>query len=223
MPDRAAPRPLPVGRRHTDTGAVLHETDAALRGLLGQGLPAGTTLRFEAPEPSWGAEGPVLGLLLHRIEEDPAGRVGSATEHRDPSGRLLGRRAPSRRYRTHYLLTGWGPDVTVGHQVLGAALCALSGHETVPPAHLTGSLSRGGRPVTLTVAPPVTDEPLWRALGLRPRAALEVRLTVTLVADLDTDLTPAPERVDLGVAGRLPAPVVAAEPKRPAKRITERT
>jgi hypothetical protein len=147
-------------------------------------------------------------VFLHRVREDLSARTASWVEHRDDRGRLLDRAAPARRYHVHYLLTAWGADSDHEHRLLGAVLAALAGHDTVPDQHLTGSLRAAGHPVALAVAHPElarSAPEFWRDLGLRPRAALDLVATAVLLPAVPTELAPPAQRVDLAVAGRLPA------------------
>jgi hypothetical protein len=195
---------------------VLHEIDAALRTMLLAELPATTTIRFDTPDPSWceGAGG-VVSAFLHRVREDLGARTASWVEHRDERGRVVDRAAPARRYHVHYVVTAWCADSGHEHQLLGAVLAALAGHDTVPEQHLSGSLRAAGHPVTLAVAHPELSRPapeLWRDLALRPRAALDLVATAILTPATPTDLAPPAQRVDLTVAGGTPA-TPAARPR----------
>lgn len=201
---------------------MLHEIDAVLRAAL----PDGVAVSFATPDASWAAAvtGPTVNLFLCRVTEDPRAREGSWTEHRDERGRVVGRQPPPRRYRASYLLTAWDADTEAEHALLGSALTALAGYDMVPAELLGKSL---GQPVTIDVGHPELGSamPAWDSLGIRPRACLDVVVTVIVVPMPVTDLAEPPDTVDLGIGaparsmpnGRAPSGVL------PRKRVRERS
>jgi hypothetical protein len=200
----------PTVSRRPDTDTVLHEIDTALRALLRTALPEGTAVRFDTPDRD-GAT-PAVNLFLHDVREDLTARAADWAEQRNAAGRLVGRQPPARRYHVHYLVTGWSTDPEAEHALLGIALATLALHDTVPEDHLVGSLREAELAVGLAVAHPdlpATPLEMWTALGIPPRAALDLVVTASLLPALVTDLAEAAARLDLGLAGQLPPP---AEP-----------
>lgn len=189
---------------------MLHEIDTALRELLRTAVPEDVTIRFDPPDKSWRGSGvTALDVFLYGVREDMTGRQTGWTEQRDPRGRVVSRHAPPRRYYVNYLLTAWGDATEDEHRLLGAAMALLAQHEYLPPKFLTGSLGAAEIPVPIAVAHPdfgAASPDLWSALGVPPKASLDLVVCATLVPDLVTNLAPAPRRVELGVANETAQP-----------------
>jgi hypothetical protein len=214
---------IAADRRAAHAWRVLHNVDAALRSMLAEALPAGTAVRFDPPEPSWRGGADTVGALLYRVVEDITARAAAWSDVRDGDGRVTARVPVERRYRSSYLVTAWAADPAREHALLGAALAGLGAGLTVPAAHLGEDL----HDVEIAVASPEfpgAPMELWSALGVAPRASIEVVLTAPVPAKPVTDLAPAPDQVDLGVAA--PGTPLDQEPDgpapaRPRGRITE--
>jgi hypothetical protein len=207
---------------------VFNEVTATLRALLRADPALRMEARFDAPGPSWLSTGDTtrLGLFLHDVREDLSARVAAWQDERDEDGRIVARRAPSRRYRLGYLVTAWSSTVDAEQELLGAALNAFVRGETVPVEHLTPALRATALPVTLAVAHPdlpAANTGLWRAFGIPPRTTLDLVVTTPLLGQATTDLDAAPEEVTLGVdPGGPPPPAPTPAPAGPRKRIDER-
>ncbi|MEC3978754.1 DUF4255 domain-containing protein [Amycolatopsis sp. H20-H5] len=194
---------------------MFHHLDSALRSLLISSMPAGTEISFDTPSPAWARHertAPALNLFLHQIRDDAKVRLGSWIERRDGAGRLVAREQAPREYRSCYLLTAWATDIDQEHSLLGSALAILAAHETIQAPYLPEALASTGFPVTVAVANPAlpcagTD--LWSALDIPPRAGVDLVITVAVVPSVITDLTPPARRIELGVAGTVPAPANA--------------
>jgi uncharacterized protein DUF4255 len=202
---------------------VLHNVDAALRSMLADVLPAGTAVRFDPPEPSWRDGKDTVGALLYRVVEDVTARAAAWSDRRDEQGKVTARVPAERRYRASYLVTAWAADPEREHALLGDALAGLGVGPTVPAAHLSEDL----HDVDIAVASPEfagAPMELWSALGIGPRASIEVVLTAPVPLRPATDLSPAPEQVNLGVAAPgapIPSAPARPTPPRPRGRITE--
>lgn len=207
---------------------MLHEVDDVLRALLADALPDGVSVDFATPDASWSAGGSTVNLFLVRIGENPAAREGNWREIRDAHGRVTGRQPPPRRYRAGYVLTAWDAEPRVERALLGAALAGLGRCDVVPAELLAGSLADAGQPVAVDVGHPdlTGSAPPWEALGIRPRAYLDVVVTVVAVPPPVTALAAPPDTVDLGIgapAPDAPAPPGAVPPGAvPRKRVRER-
>jgi hypothetical protein len=198
---------------------MLHEIDRVLRALLTEALPAGVSVDFTAPDAAWAARGPVINLFLCRVNENPRAREGCWTDTRDAHGRVVSRQPPPRQYRVGYVLTAWDADAETEHALLGSALGAFAACDLVPAQLL-------GQPVTIDVGHPDLGSaaPPWEALGIRPRAYLDVVVTVLAVPAPVAELASAPETVDLGMGSPpRPAPARPAPGARPGKRVSERS
>jgi hypothetical protein len=163
---------------------------------------------FETPGRDFIPARPTVNLFLHRVEENRTLRdavpivdsvVGSV-------GTTLVRQMPPLRVECAYLVTAWsdpgvGAAVRVSqeHRLLGLSLAWLSRFPTIPENYLQGSLAASPFPPPTAVArPQAPEEPgqFWTALGISPRPALTLVVTVSL---------------DLAVATSLGPPVAASE------------
>lgn len=191
--------------------------------MLADVLPAGTAVRFDPPEPSWRGGKDTVGVLLYRVVEDVTARAAAWSDLRDEQGKVTARVPAERRYRVSYLVTAWAADPEREHALLGDALAGLGVGPTVPAACLSEDLHN----VEIAVASPEfagAPMELWSALGIAPRASIEVVLTAPVPVRPATDLAPVPEEINLGLAAPgAPMPPAPARPAAspPRGRITE--
>ena len=208
---------------------MLHHLDATLRAVLLAGLPNGTALAFDAPDQTWRADQkarPVLNAYLVQLREDIQARTGDWHAVYDERSRMVGRQAPLRRMRAHYVLTAWADSIEDEHALLGAALRVLAAGNEVPRQLVAGSLAEAESPVRIDVAhPDLPTFPIegWSALGTTPRACLDVVLTVPVGPPVDAELARRPDTVALDVDGSAARPTAVPEQApRPRRRVTER-
>jgi len=103
---------------------VLHDADASLACWLARVLPAGTKVRFDAPDPGWVAQPPdppFVDVFLYDVREDDKASQAGWSEDRDADGRVTRRQQPPRRYKLRYLLTAWAADPAAAEAVPTAA------------------------------------------------------------------------------------------------------
>lgn len=185
---------------------MLHDVDEALSGLLGAAIAAGgaedVVLSFQSPAAQDGrpSGAPTLALFLYDIRENLTGRGANWGEIRDQAHRVAVRHLAPRRYELSYLVTAYAATVKDEHRLLGLALAAVAELETVPARYLGGSLARAGLPVGLRLAAPAPAAApwdLWQALGIVPRACLDLVVTATLIPDAALELAPPAEHLVL--------------------------
>lgn len=185
--------------------------DTALRSVLSAGLPAGTRVTFASPNDALPEHGTAaVNAWLHQVSEDPQGRVGAWLDRRDASGRIVAREKAPRIYRVGYYVTAMADDVDVEHSLLGAALAALSAHDTLAPPHLPSPMADAGLPVSLAVADPALPRlspETWSALGVPPRSGFDVVLTAPLLPLAPPELASPPSKLSLGVSSSPRQPV----------------
>lgn len=187
---------------------VLHDADASLACWLARVLPAGTKVRFDAPNAGWAErppDPPFIGAFLYDVREDAQGNHAGWSDVRDTEGRVTGRQSLPRSYKLRYLLTAWTADSTAmpgepgmaAHQLLGALMSVCVATDLLPADCLRGALDAAGLPTLLRCAPAdgQTDPArLWAGFGLAPRAFLELLLIVPVLPPPDRDLaSPARE------------------------------
>ncbi len=175
---------------------MIPEVDAALCALLGPLLPAGAAVRVGPPDAH---ADDVLNLHLSAVRACAGGAPADWTDVRGPDGRLIGRRAPIRRYELHYLVTAQGKPARRG-ELLDAVVVGVVPDQRLDPGVLTGSLA--ATPAGATEPPPVTvrlgDPP--------PEATLCIIVNAPYVPPLNTDLAGAAERITLRTNRSVTAP-----------------
>jgi Pvc16 N-terminal domain len=185
---------------------VIHDADRSLAAWLATALPDGVAVTFDPPEPSWAQRSPRLPFVnafLYDIREDGTGVSADLSPVRAPNGALVGRRPAVRRYRLSFLLTAWAAEIAAGHELLGSIMAAFAADDVIPPGCLHGTLAEAGMPVALRCAPgDQAGSPLqlWQSLGVPPRTAVVLEMTVPLVPAPRTGLAPPARQLDLDLA-----------------------
>jgi hypothetical protein len=179
---------------------MLNDLDQTLRAILDDAA-APTELRnadvsFETPDKTFAPGQATVNLFLYEVKEN--------RELRDPvpiteivAGTFV-RRTPPLRVSCGYLVTGWsnavGPArVAEEHRLLGQALLWLSRFPRIPAGFLQGALAVQPFPLPTLVAQADgsrNNGEFWSALGMAPRPAFTV--TVTIAMDLSLDLAEGP-------------------------------
>lgn len=198
---------------------VFDDLDNTLKALLDRELALrpdpgpSVTVTFGTPgDVRAAASWPALNLFLCDIVENRDLRTGDL-RGADPSG------APAPvRVDCHYLVTAWAQpsahSVLVEHRVLGLALGILLAYPIIPADVLQGVMSK--QPFPVRAAAIRTDTPrvrgdFWHALGDKPRASFDYRVTISATPDLAAPASvPVVEQVVLQmtqvvVGGPLPA------------------
>jgi hypothetical protein len=198
---------------------MIEDVDAALEALVRTVVPiTEAAVDFGAPSPEWAGSlaEPCVNLFLHQLEEERSGRGADAEDVRDESGRVVARRAPVRRYRLSYLVSTWPggrADRATGHKLLDRILRLVAETDTLPASLLTGSFVEEAVHVDLALGEPsearVRPYDLWSALGLPPRACLDLVVSAPLVPTRLSEVAAPAERMDL-VANRTDPPPAGA-------------
>jgi Pvc16 N-terminal domain/Carboxypeptidase regulatory-like domain len=196
------------------TGATMfQDLDKTLQALI-EDPAAPAALRnadvsFETPDKNFTPGQATLNLFLHEVKEN--------RDLRDPEpvqvfeNGLYSRRLPPLRVACGYLVTGWSTQtgalrVAEEHQLLGEALGWLSGFATIPARFFQGAMSGQAYPPPTMVAQLEGGRTLgefWTALGVAPRPAFTLMVTVALALAVEHPLGPAvtAHEVRLGLAG----------------------
>lgn len=146
---------------------------------------------FVTPGKGYAPDQATLNLFLHQIQEN--------LELRDPapvverSGNGFVRRQPPLRVRSTYLVTAWSEaagaadKVNSEHRLLGLALVWLRRFPVIPARFLQGDLAgQQVAPPTLVARPDGARDvgEFWSALGIPPRPALDLSVTIGMELDL---------------------------------------
>lgn len=203
---------------------MLESLDETIEALVRAGIPPKLedqiAISFARPDEDFAATIPTLNLFLHSILEnrDLRSRVPSARLEGDT---YVGHQAPVR-VDCSYLVTAWAaagdqaPEKTE-HRLLGWALRLLLQHRFVPDELRRGAMKLQPMPLS-TVAIQGTAEQrgdFWLALGGKPRAALEYKVTICVGTGSVEDLGPPVRSSVLDM--QLDSATAAASSRRPAE------
>jgi hypothetical protein len=181
---------------------VFHDLDSTLTALLNDAPQAelpelrNADVSFETPDQNFAPGQATVDLFLYEVRDN--------RELRDPEPiieRLNGtvvRRPPPMRADCSYIVTTWAASATgpariaAEHRLLGQAITWLSRFPTIPQQYLRGGLTSPRRiyPLQTTVAlldPNQHAGDFWNALGIPPRAAFYLTVTVELPLALGTE------------------------------------
>lgn len=201
---------------------MFQDLDNAISALLND--PAAPTdvrnadVSFETPDKSFAPPAATLNLFLYELKEN--------RELRDPEpirevvAGVVVRRQPPLRADCTYLVTAWannlaGPARVAGeHSLLGQTLVWLSRFPTVPAAFFVGgTLADPPFPPPTLVAQAKSDNnagEFWSALGIPPRPAFQLTVTIALDLGLETPEGPPVVTKEMVVSEiGTPAPVLA--------------
>jgi hypothetical protein len=171
---------------------MFDDLDATLRTVLADaGAPEDVRtaeVSFDTPDRDFAPTQATVNLFLHEVLENRSLRDPVPVRHGE-DGAVLSRRAPLR-VDCGYLATTWsskpgGLKAQEEHRLLGSTLLWLSRFAVLEERFLQGSLQPPGQPyrVPMTVAQTREGEQLsqfWSALGVAPRPAFSLTVTVGL-------------------------------------------
>jgi hypothetical protein len=178
---------------------VFDDVDASLKALLAD-ADAPAELRaadvvFDTPGRDFAPAQTTIDLFLHDVQENRTLRDPAPVLERNGDV-IVGRRAPLRVDCT-YLTTVWstksgGLKAADEHRLLGLALLWLGRFAEIEDRHLQGTLKLPPQPAPppLTVAQTREGQPMgefWTALGIAPRPAFSLTVTVALRPFTDTE------------------------------------
>jgi hypothetical protein len=186
---------------------MFHDLSQTLKAILSQPkLPIelkATQISFERPDGKFTTQQNTLNLFLYDIRENVELRDNTLlVEHHRTEGKATIHH-PSMRVDCTYLVTVWtgvGQEIMAlqEHQLLGQVLQVLSCYPTIPKSFLQGELQQQPIPLPLSVGTgdrQKNSTEFWSALGIPPRAAFAV--TITLCVDPWAALVAPPEEVKL--------------------------
>ena len=181
---------------------MFHDLDQTLQAILDDpAAPAAlrdADVSFETPDKNYTPSKATLNLFLHEMKEN--------LDLRDPQpiqvfeNGLYKRRLPSLRIACSYLVTGWSSPGQTGalkvaeeHQLLGQALGWLGGFDPIPQQYWRGGLIGQPYPPPTMVAQlegGKSPGEFWSALGIAPRPAFTLQVTVALALAVEHLLGP---------------------------------
>jgi hypothetical protein len=188
---------------------MFEDLDATLEAVLTDpAAPAAlraADISFATPDRDYRPGEPTVNLFLHAIAENRRLRDEARVTAR--SGTRWTARMPSLRVDCTYLVTAWsagtgGQKTQEEHRLLALALTWLSRFPVVEDTFLRGALKTPPQPypVPATVAQAedgATSGHFWSALGIPPRPAFPVTVTIAVEPFDEVDEFAALERFDL--------------------------
>ena len=177
---------------------MFQDLDSALTNLLNDPLaPADVVnadVSFETPDKNFTPPAATINLFLYELKENR--ELRDPVPIRDIVGGVVVRRQPPLRTDCTYLVTAWannlaGPArVAAEHSLLGQTLVWLNRFPHVPDSYFAGGgLADPPFPPPTLVAQPKADNnagEFWSALGIPPRPAFQLTVTITLELGLET-------------------------------------
>jgi hypothetical protein len=149
---------------------------------------------FETPDRTFTPAQATVNLFLYEVRENRNLRDPRPIVERDSARNRFVRRQPPLRADCSYIVTTWGAGaagparVAAEHRLLGQALTWLSRFPTIPDRYLQGLLAAPERiypPPTMVAQldPNQNAGDFWAALGIAPRPAFYLTVTVELSLD----------------------------------------
>jgi hypothetical protein len=171
---------------------MFQDLDATLEAILDDpAAPAdlrSAEVSFEAPDKDFKPAQPVVNLFFYEVQENRELRNNAPVMER--VGDQYISRQPPMRLNCTYLVTAWstktgGLKAEEEHRLLGLALLWLSRFPVIQDDYLRGSLKNPPQmyPPPAMVAQAKEDQGMgqfWTALGISPRPAFSLTVTITI-------------------------------------------
>jgi hypothetical protein len=182
---------------------MLDDLDATLKAMIADAAaPAavrGADISFDTPDKDFQPAQATLNVFLHDVAENRALRDEARVI--DRTGDTYTSRLPSLRLDCTYLITAWSAQAGAlktqeEHNLLGLALIWVSGFPVIDDRFLQGTLKTPAQPYPLatTVAQTREGQPMgqfWSALGVPPRPAFSLTVTIAVDPFAQTDQSSA--------------------------------
>jgi hypothetical protein len=189
---------------------VFDDLDASLAALLADGAAPQEVrtadVSFAVPDRDFGPGQATIDLFLHEVQENRALRDVAPILQPVPTGGWESERPPLRVDCT-YLVTAWSPKTGAvraaeEHRLLGRALLWLGRFPVLPDEYAQGALKTPPQPYPLATTVAQTREgqsmgEFWTALGIAPRPAFSLTVTIALQPYTETESFPALSAIQL--------------------------
>ncbi len=197
---------------------MFDDLDASLAALLADGAAPQEVrtadVSFAVPDKDFAPAQATMNLFLHEVQENRALRDVAPILQQVPAGGWESERPPLRVDCT-YLITAWSPKTGAvraaeEHRLLGRALLWLGRFPVLPDQYAQGALKTPPQPYPLATTVAQTREgqsmgEFWTALGIAPRPAFSLTVTIALQPYPETESFPALSAIQLRT-GLLDAP-----------------
>lgn len=189
---------------------MFDDLDASLAALLADSAAPQEVrtadVGFTVPDKDFGPAQATLDLFLHEVQENRGLRDVAPIVQPLPAGGWESERPPLRVDCT-YLVTAWSPKTGAlraaeEHRLLGRALLWLGRFSVIPDQYTRGALKTPPQPYPLATTVAQTREgqsmgEFWTALGIAPRPAFSLTVTIALQAYTETETLPALTAIQL--------------------------
>lgn len=189
---------------------MFDDMDASLAALLADGAAPQEVrtadVSFTVPDKDFGPAQATLDLFLHEVQENRGLRDVAPILQPLPAGGWESERSPLRVDCT-YLVTAWSPKTGAlraaeEHRLLGRALLWLGRFPVIPDQYARGALKTPPQPYPLATTVAQTREgqsmgEFWTALGIAPRPAFSLTVTIALQPYTETETFPALTAIQL--------------------------
>jgi Pvc16 N-terminal domain len=180
---------------------MFQDLDTTLAGLVRAELSLpDITISFVSPDdqfPPSGVTLPAVVFFLYDVRENADLRTNQWEDERLPNG-VITRKRPPVRVDCSYLITAWPSETAPNavqdeHRLLGEVMKVLLRHRRIPERHLYGELAGQEPPVPARIT---ADSQLqsvgefWQAMGGRPKATLQYRITISVDVFDATEVAP---------------------------------
>jgi hypothetical protein len=161
---------------------MLDDLDRTLRALLGAEMPdlPADHMHFEAPDAAFTPAVPAVNVFLYDVRENRELRDNDWQLDRPGDGVVSKQRAP-RRVDCSYLITAWAGDSWSEHLLLGQVLAGVLRHPVIAGELPAGRLAGQSMPAGI-LQPSLLQGigEFWQAMGNKPRAALNLTVTIAV-------------------------------------------
>ncbi|MFD5110372.1 Pvc16 family protein [Streptomyces cinereoruber] len=177
-------------------------------------------LRFDSPARGFPDDGDrnAVRAFLYDVREEEHGRVGSFYV-RDTTNKVVARSQPSRLFQYSYELTASAADWRECYGILGEIMRSAAYSSAIPDDLLHPSLT-GFRSGAMRLIPaPFDPVPVpWSNARVPDSPVLHLAVIAPMPFDVDEQIEPAPERVEIGVGrGSFAEPLTGDVPRRQSR------
>ena len=184
---------------------MIDALDRSLESFLRRVVPLETSqvdVVFGAPDKDWSAQRarPAVGMFLHSIAPAPSRAAAGVRTIRTGTEIERARNLPIMALR--YLITVWVADASDEHRLLGQVLRSLALHNSLPERDREPELRDLGGNITLSLIGEAerTVFEMWTALGVSPRAAIDLTVYMPAGAPSVSETAEPPKRLELGTS-----------------------
>lgn len=165
---------------------MIQLVDRAVERFLRETVPLpenNVDISFDAPDRTWGAAltRPTVNVFLWEVARNPA-NLRAGMQQRVASAGQIERRPATPMVDLHYLITSWATELADEHQLLGAMLTCILGHNTLPETSLSDALVGVRLGVGLAPSDKRVPGEFWSALDGRLKPGLQLEITLPVEA-----------------------------------------